>query len=250
MSILRLLGIGALLCGTVACTAFEDVFDKVTLSEAELRDVAENYAAALAAFHDLEEFAVDVANGTIDVGDALTFTVPEAANNWTGTLSYLGPDLPGGDGSLTVTFRIVQDGVPVDPFAADLSTTQLLTAEMTVVFDGFTRNGVPMALDATFTTSYDRSVAEGKEDVATTGTFFIDHGGYVANLSAQAFTIRIDKETSTPESSSGRVTGSIDIPDFAFDADVDIDGRGEVIHIEVDVLDQSIDEGDIAVADF
>ena len=250
MNTLRVLGVCALLFGSIGCGAFEEVFDKVTLSDAELQEVADNYAAALEAFHDLEEFAVDLANGDIETDDALEFTVPSEDNDWTGTLRYVGPDLPGGDGELTVTFKVVKDGVAIDPFDSELSDTSLLTADLTVEFDGLTRKGAPMTFSADFTTSYDREVAEGKEDVITDGDFTIVHDGYRADLTASAFTLRIDVESSTPENASGQIRGVIDIPDFAFDADVDIEGRGEVIHVEVDVLDQSIDEGDIAVADF
>ncbi len=250
MNSLRVMGVCALLFGSIGCGAFEQVFDKVTLSDEELQAVADNYTAVLEAFNDLEEFAVDLANGELETDDALTFTAPAAENNWTGTMEYVGADLPGGDGELLVTFRIVQDGVAINPFETDLSTTELLTAEITVDFDGLTRKGVPMTFVASFTTSYDRAAAPGKEDIITDGTFSIDHGGYTAELTASAFTLRVDVETSTAENASGSIRGLIDIPDFAFDADVDIIGRGEVIHVEVDALDQTIDEGDIPVADF
>lgn len=250
MRILRSLGLCALLLGAAACTRLNEVLDKVVLTDAELELVGENYAGALQAYYDLEQFAVDVANGDVDVGDALTFQAPDAANNWTGTISYMGPDLPGGDGELVVTFRVLMDGVAVDPFAEDLTGADVLAAEMTVEFDGQTKAGVPMTLSADFTTAYDSAFAEGKVQVTTNGTFDIDHGGYVASLTATDFAFVVDTATALAESASGRVSGVMDIPDYAFDADVNIEGLDDVVHIDVHVLDQEIDQADIPVADF
>jgi hypothetical protein len=248
--ILRCLGLCALLLGSVACTRLNEVLDKVVLTDAELELVGENYAGALRAYYDIEQFAIDVANGDVDVGDALTFTAPDAANNWTGTISYLGPDLPGGDGELVVTFRVLSDGVAVDPFAADLTGADVLAAEMTVEFDGHTKEGVPMTLSAAFTTSYDRTFAEGQVEISTNGTFDIDHGGYTAALTATDFAFVVDTATAVAQSASGRVSGAMDIPDYTFDADVNIEGQGDIVRIDVHVLDQEIDKADIAVADF
>ncbi|MHC4339160.1 MAG: hypothetical protein ACYSX0_02950 [Planctomycetota bacterium] len=228
---------------------FADLVDEVTLTEAELQDVRDNYEGAMRAFGDLAEFAASVGDGTVDISTS-EYTPPTAENDWLGSLRYLGTDFPGGRGELTLSFTVLDEaGNPVDPFETDLTNDTLITADLDVTFVGLTTEGAPLDFHGVFTSKLDRSDPDVHE-VETTGAFTIGHNEYVAAFEATAFKVTYDAATDEPQSASGDVTGSIDIPDFAFDADVDIRGLGSDVSILIEVLDQTVEDSIVDVADF
>ena len=248
MRTLRVLVLGSIFCGGVACVPIDEVLDRVTLSEAELQDVADNYNGAIAAYHDLESFAAEIASGEVDLSGA-DFVAPDASNGWTGTLNFVSDAFPGGHGELTATFRVLEGGVPVNPFETDPESGAPLTLDLVLRFRGVTAQGAPLALDADFTSLYD--VSDPVQGVITTnGSFRIGHNDYVANLEATGFAVRYVRATGLPESASGRIMGVLDIPDFAFNADIDVEGQGPVVQIDVRVLDQVVDSGTLPISDF
>jgi hypothetical protein len=239
----------ALLLSFASCGAFGDVIDRTTLSEAELQEVKDNYDGAMRAFQDLGDFAADVADGTVDISGS-TYDPPTAGNGWQGTLRYQGPDFPGGDGDITLRFTALDGtGQPVDPFSTDVADDTIIAMDVGVDFLGTTTDGAPLAFRADFALDLDRTDPD-REVVAIDGTFTIRHGEYVAELVATAFSFSWDPLLSLAGDATGRIEGAIDIPGFAFDADVDIVGQGESLQVHVAVLDQTVEDAVLDINDF
>ncbi len=238
-----------LLCLVAACGVVTDIIDEVTLSDAEIQDIKDNYQGAMSAFQDLADFAGSVSDGTVDIATS-EYTAPTAENNWRGSLRYLGDEFPGGEGELTLAFTVLDEtGNPVDPFETDLGNDTLVTADLDVSFVGRTSDGAPIDFHAVFTSKLDRSDPAAHE-VEITGTFTIRHNDYVAAFEATTFKVTYDAATDEPLSADGIVTGSIDIPNFAFDADVDIRGNGPDVAVHIEVLDQTVEDAIVDLADF
>ena len=243
------LALSSLLCLVAACGIVADVIDEVTLSNAEIQDIKDNYQGAMLAFQDLADFAGSVGDGTIDISTS-EYTPPTAENDWRGSLRYLGDEFPGGEGELTLEFTVLGEaGNPVDPFETDLGGDTMVTSDLDVSFVGHTSDGAPIDFHAVFTSKLDRSDPDAHE-VDITGRFTIRHNDYVAAFDATAFKVTYDAATNEPLSADGAVTGSIDIPDFAFDADVDIRGNGANVEVHIEVLDQTVEDATMAIADF
>jgi hypothetical protein len=231
-----------------SCGAITDLIDEVTLSQEELEVIADNARGAVNAFADLTEFALQVARGEVEIEGA-EWTAPSAENGWQGSLHYIGSEFPGGDGEITVSFTVRADGVPVDPAELDLETVGVLAVDLDVLFTGVTKEGADLGLDAEFTITADSSV-EGTEEVVTDGTFVISHNGFVANLVATEFTTLVDTVDNVATSASGTIAGLIDIPEFAFDADVTITGHGDQVQFLIEVLSQTVTDELVPVGDF
>jgi len=232
-----------------SCGALTDVLDRTTLSDAELQDVKDNYQGAVRAFNDLEEFAASVANGTVDISGS-TYDPPTSENGWVGTLRYQGPDFPGGDGDFVLGFTVLdQNGQPVDPFETDVTGDEVLTMDVGVDFLGTTAEGAPLELHADFNLVLDQS-DPAREVVTLDGTFSIRHNDYVADLTARTLVFSYDPATGLVQEATGMIDGTIEIPGFAFDADVAIVAHGETASVDIAVLDQTIEDGVVSIADF
>ena len=74
--------------------------------------------------------------------------------------------------------------------------------------------------------------------------------GASAELVATAFSFSWDPVLSLAADATGRIEGAIDIPGFAFDADVDILAQGETLQVHVAVLDQTVEDALLDINDF
>ena len=90
----------------VGCGQLGEILDGVTLSETELQAAADNYSGALVAFRELEAFAVEVSQGTVDLTGA-QLVAPSLENGWVGSIYFLSDLFPGGPGELTMTFAVI-----------------------------------------------------------------------------------------------------------------------------------------------
>jgi hypothetical protein len=66
------------------------------------------------------------------------------------------------------------------------------------------------------------------------GTFNIDHGGYLSDISTNDLELTFDMVTEKVTNVAGSISGNVDIPNFAFDADFDVDGLGDRIQVTLD----------------
>ncbi|MHC4938071.1 MAG: hypothetical protein ACYTHK_03790 [Planctomycetota bacterium] len=226
----------------VGCGQLGEILDGVTLSESELQAAADNYSGALVAFRELEAFAVEVSQGTVDLTGA-QLVAPSPENGWVGSIYFLSDLFPGGPGELTMTFSVIGPDGPMDPALVDPATTPVVTTEFSVEFAGLTSAGANLALSADFTIVYDQS--DPLADVTTiNGSFLIDHDGYVADLDANSLQITSDSTTGVATNVTGSITGTMEIPDYAFDATVDVVGLGDRLSMLVKVLDQTIEDSE------
>ncbi len=236
------------LCALTACGIVEEIIDEVSISDAEMQEIADNIRCAIDAFEDLETFALQVVRGDIDI-EGQDFTQPTAENDFTATLIYNGDEFPGGTGEIELTFRVVADGNVVDPFEFDLNGAGALQIEITMSFSGTNRKGQPMTFVADFDMDADLSAVD-TETITVNGTFNIRQNGYTADLTATDFAWTTDLATELPTNATGFIAGPIGIPDFAFDGDLVVEGRGDKVRVKIEVLGQTVEDEEIALADF
>jgi len=232
----------------VGCGNLGEVLDRVTLSDAELAEASDNYAGAIAAFKELEAFAVEVSEGTVDISGA-DYTAPAAENGWVGTIRFVSDVFPGGAGELDLSFSVIGPNGPMDPFLVDTTQDPVVTTSIQVDFTGQTSQGADLRIEADFTVELDRT-DPAQEVLTTNGTFLIDHNGYVADLAAETLVLNVDAASGAVTSGSGAITGSMSIPDFTFDADVDIELQGATMRVLVKVLDDEIENSETELSAF
>jgi len=236
------------LCALTGCGVVEDIVDEVTISSAEMEEIADNIRCAIDAYEDLSDFALQVARGDIEISGQ-DFTEPTADNDFTSTLIYNGDEFPGGSGEITMTFRVLADGVVVDPVDFDLASADVLQIQITMDFNGSNRKGDPMTFVSDFDMDVDTTAAES-ETVTVNGTFDIQQNGYRAQLTASDFAWTTDLASGLPSNATGTVAGPVSIPDFAFDGDLLIEGRDEQVRVKIEVLDQTVEDALIDLTDF
>jgi len=226
----------------VGCGQLGEVLDRVTLSEAELAEASDNYAGALAAFKELEAFAVQVSEGDVDL-DGAEFTAPTEENGWIGGIAFLSDQFPGGSGELDLTFSVDGPNGPMDPFLVDTTTDPVVTTSIRVLFTGQSSAGADLNLDAEFTIKADRT-DPAREVITVNGRFRIDHNGYVADLTATELVLAFDVASGAIQSGSGDIRGTMEIPGYTFDADVAITANNDRLHVLVEVLNQTIEDSE------
>ena len=226
----------------VGCGQLGDVLDRVTLTDAELQEAADNYTGAIAAFKELEAFAVQVSEGTVDISGA-TLTAPSEENGWVGTIQFISDVFPGGAGELDLSYSVIGPDGPMDPFLVDTTQDPVVTTSIQVAFTGQTSQGADLLIEADFTITLDRT-DPATEVLTTVGTFRIDHNGYVADLTAENLVLNVDNATGVVTSGSGAIRGVMEIPNFTFDADVDIELAGSTMSVLVKVLDDDIENSE------
>lgn len=237
---MRKTAIAAVLCACLASCRLDDLLDDVILTSAEAQDLANNVAAAFDATMDLTDFGASIAMGQIVIeGDQ--YDGATAENGWTGTLQYAGDEFPGGTGDITMTFTVSGDNGPVDPFDNDLTGDAQVTIGMTLTFAGSTAEGVPLDIDADFSLTMSLDETE-MGSVVINGEFKVWHGGYFIHLVGNDFTMLFDFATEQLGAVTGSIAGAVDIPSFAWDADVAVSGQGDTITAVAKVLGTTVSQ--------
>jgi hypothetical protein len=233
---LRTVAILSCVLAAVGCSGTDEIF----LSPSEAQELEVNFEAALEAQHLFAEHSFEVARGDVDIS-GYVYDPPTALNNWVGTLSMPGATLPFGTGDGTIVFTAVADGVPVDPYATDITGATLVEIEVfDAQFTGTSASGAPLDISAAF----DMSTILNTVDTATTvvdGAFTVVHDGYEVVLDATDVHMDLDLVAEEVTNVTGHVAGTVDIPDFAFDGDFDVDGLGNRVRIGIDVAATTID---------
>lgn len=220
----------------IGCSGADEIF----LTPSEAQELQVNFEAALEAQQLFSEFAFEAARGDVDIS-GYVYDPPTAANGWVGTLDIPAAVLPFGTGDTSITFTATADGVPVDPYATDITGATAVDIEiLDLTFAGTSRSGAPLSMDGAF----DLSTILNTPDSATTvlnGAVTVVHDGYEVALDATDVHMDLDLVAEEVTSVTGAIAGTVDIPDFAFDADFDVEGLGTQVQIGIDVVATTID---------
>ena len=152
-----------------------------------------------------------------------------------GTLTIVNGVFPFGIGDLSLTFRAAGDGVPVDPYVVDLRQAEVVEIDAQVGFHGAT----PLGLDLDAQSDLSVTTLQNDPDGARTtvdGTWDILLDGYDADLSATDLQLDFDLVAAEVTHVIGDIEGTVDIPDFAADAEFVLTGLGTRVDLAVDML--------------
>jgi len=229
---------GILLAAGLWLAGCSTAADEITLTSAELNDVRANFEASLEVHQKLSGFVFHAARGDIDLladFTSISYDPPAAANGFTATITITDGTFSFGRGDLTLTFQASQGGAPVDPYVVDLSSGAF-DVDATVDFVGTSLLGAAMTAAgdvtiATITNALDSASA------AVTGRIDVDVNGYEVDLTANDLELAIDMVAERVTSAAGRIDVDVDIPDFAFDAEVAVDGVGTVFDVALRAAD-------------
>jgi len=87
--------------------------------------------------------------------------------------------------------------------------------------------------------NFDLTAVQGLADNTITalidGRFQVDHNGYNLDLDTTNLELTIDETTEEVTNVLGDARVDVDIPNFKFGADIDIEGLGDQIEIALDV---------------
>jgi hypothetical protein len=72
------------------------------------------------------------------------------------------------------------------------------------------------------------------------GNFDVDYAGYLAEIQATDLDVTLDMALEEVTSVVGQIQANIDIPNFQFDADLDVTGLGDQLQIGINVVATTI----------
>lgn len=213
--------------------------DEYFLSEDEIDELTENFEIGMEAQQDLANFLQDTGRGEVDLGDYdnVVYDPPSAQNNWQGTLTFQpGEEFPFGTGDLSITFTTSTPGGPVDPFSVDISNESQVDISAVVNFVGTSNEGGALMMLADFDMTALQGLQGGDTIVAIiNGDFEVDHNGYNLDMVTRDLELTIDELTEEVTNVLGDANVDVDIPNFKFGADFDVEGLGDQIEIALDV---------------
>ncbi|MDH3591233.1 MAG: hypothetical protein OER88_05105 [Planctomycetota bacterium] len=213
----------------------------VLLGAAEADDLVENLEYTVEAQQLMTEFFFLTGRGDIDLDSFTNYTYdpPSAANGWTGTLDVTGGQFPFGNGDLNLTFTAIGDAGPADPYTVDLTDDSAVSVDGAFSFVGTSLLGRSLSGSGTFDAA---TLQNTVDDLTATldGGFVIRHDGYQVDLTATDLDVVLDVAQGEITNVAGSLAGTVDIPDFAFDADVDITGVGDAFDVAIDAAATTI----------
>jgi hypothetical protein len=108
-----------------------------------------------------------------------------------------------------------------------------------VQFSGISNIGESLTAYADFTAT---TVNNTLSDVqaAIDGNFGVDHGKYQFDFTATDVQMSLDLVAEKVTNVLGNVSGTVDIPDFPYDANFNVDGLGQSLAIDIDAVITSI----------
>jgi len=227
---MRAIAIAALF-SLVGCAGAE-----LALSSQARQELVQNFQISVDAQHQITEYAFAASRGDLDISGAV-YTPP--VGSMPGTLTIPNGTFPFGTGDLTIVFTAMGDGMYVDPYVTDLTTATNVTVVADVLFTGISNIGQSLAASADFTAT---TVNNGINDVLATvnGDFGVSHGEYGFDFNANDVQFNLDLAAEKVTNVLGSVTGTVDIPDFFYDADFSVQGLGSSLDIDIDAVVTSI----------
>ena len=227
-------------CGLVIClfVAGCPSTGALYLTESEAQELVVNFEAAVEVQQLLSEFVFAAGRGELDL-TGVAYVAPALENNWVGMLTFADRAFPFGVGDLTITFTASGDAGPVDPYVVDLTGHDQVTVDATVLFSGMSMIGESVMASADFTIATTTNDPDNAVTVVN-GDFDINHDGYEVALDAIDLALTLDLVLGEISNVLGRLDGEVDIPDFAFDASFSINGLGDSVSIDIDVVATTI----------
>jgi len=206
------------------------------LSAQARQDLVDNFEASVEAQQTVSEYVFAASRGDLDLAGA-QYTPPVGSTP--GTLTIQNGVFPFGTGDLTIVFTAEGDNGFVDPYVVDLTTHQSVTVVADVLFTGISTTGEALDVAADFTAT---TLQNGLDDVQAVinGDFAIGHGPYDIDFTATDVEMGLDLLNETVTNVVGNVEGTVDIPDFAYDAAFTVNGLGDQIQIDIDAVVTSI----------
>jgi len=210
---------------------------QLVLSPAARQELVNNFEAGLDAQQLLAEHIFALGRGDIDITD-YTYVPPVGATP--GSLTINDGVFPFGTGSLTMNFTAQGDGSYFDPYVVDFTTFTDVVVDADFVFNGLSNTGVPMSASGDFIAD---TVQNGVNAVQTTvdGTFAVSHDGYNMDFVATSLAMDFDLLAQQCTNVVGQVDGTLDIPDFFYDADFTVTGLGTQLQIGIDAVVETFD---------
>jgi len=239
---MRVLVLATALAAAVGCSAATDALDTIFLTPSEADALVANFEAAVDAQQEISELVFAATRGDLDlVNDYanVDYVPPSDLNNWTGSLTIIDGIYSFGTGDLAVDFKVSDALGPVDPYLEDIRDATDLTIVADVAFDGVSTLGTALTANGDVTITTVQNALDDATAIVQ-GTFDIDHGGYVTDLATNDLALTFDMVAETVTNVGGSISGSVDIPDFVFDADFDVDGLGDRIRVTLDAAATSI----------
>jgi len=214
-----------------ACTGTDLAF-----SEAARQDLVQNFELSVDAQQMITEYAFAASRGDLDISGA-TYSPP--MGSMPGTLTIPNGTFPFGTGDLTINFTAQGDGTYVDPYVTDLRNATNVVVVADVLFTGVSNIGESLSASADFTAT---TMQNSASDVQATidGVFGVDHGQYNFDFTATDVQMNLDLAAEKVTNVLGDVTGTVDIPDFIYDADFTVKGLGTSLDINIDAVVTSI----------
>jgi hypothetical protein len=233
---MRVLVLTTMLAVAAGCNPV-GLLDEVFLTPNEADALVEHFEASVDAQQELSEFVFAATRGDLDlVNDYpnVDYVPPSDLNGWVGSLTITDGIFSFGTGDLMVDFTVSDAlGNPVDPYFEDIRDAVNLTIDADVAFDGVSTIGSGLTADGDVTiTTLQNTVDDATALIQ--GTFNIDHGGYLSDISTNDLELTFDMVTEKVTNVAGSISGNVDIPNFAFDADFDVDGLGDRIQVTLD----------------
>jgi hypothetical protein len=209
---------------------------ELALSAEARAELVQNFELSVDAQHMITEYAFAASRGDLDISGAVY--VPPVGST-PGTLTITGGTFPFGTGDLAITFTTQGDGAFVDPYVVDLTAATNVEVVADVVFTGTSNIGESISAYADFTAA---TVNNGVSDVQATvdGLFGVDHGQYEFDFTATDVQFDLDLAAERVTNVVGSVTGTVDIPDFFYDADFSVEGLGTTLDVDIDAVVASI----------
>lgn len=228
---MRAIPICALIALLGACTGTELAF-----SASARQDLVQNFELSVDTQHMITEYAFAASRGDLDISGAV-YTPPVGSTP--GTLTITNGTFPFGTGDLTIVFTARGDGTYVDPYVVDLSTATNVIVVADVQFSGISNIGESLDAYADFTAStINNSMSSVQAEID--GNFGVDHGEYEFDFTATDVQMDLDLVAEKVTNVLGNVSGTVDIPDFPYDADFTVDGLGTTLLVDIDAVVTSI----------
>jgi hypothetical protein len=218
-------GCGAAALGLVQLTAGQA--DELSFNLEETVDIQQELAT----------FTFLAATGGLSNIESYDYVPPSEENGWVGSITTPSGMFPFGNGALTIDFTTTGDAGPVDPYGPGviLVDDDQVSVDADVDFLGQSGAGYDVHALGDFLVT---TTNNGPVDVSALvdGDFVINHGDYTSTFNADQLALDFNLVTSEITNMVGNLGGSIDLPDFAIDADFDIEALGQQLDFAIDAL--------------